>query len=235
MEFYLVPIHEMQDLQNSSKASMNNVSINPEKKEREIFDNQNINKEAKIEIQGHINRLLRESKGKKNAVVMSPESESRPLKMQENEIKLKNHRYLKIIYASVPNGLEEKAYNLISKLEKSNVISIDYLGYVTLNGTGDLVKLKDLLRAIFVRKARVSHIQSFLTKIIIHIDENLIKNEKLIKLSNDEKSIRDEYDSHSDDDSGELFQDTLQDSRLSLSGGGGGIPISNKIIQWITY
>ena len=233
-EFYLVPIHEMEDLQNSSKASMNHVSMNPEKKERKVFDNENINNEAKIEIQGHINRLLRDSNGKNNGVVMSSDSESRPLKMQENEIKLKNHRYLKIIYSSVPNGLEEKAYNLISKLEKTNVISIDNLGYVTLNGTDDEVKLKDLLRAIFVRKARVSHIESFLTKIIIHIDYNLIKNEKMIKLSSHEKSVKDEYESHTDDDHSEIFEDTLQDSRLSLSGGGR-IPVTNKIIKWIIY
>ena len=83
---------------------------------------------------------------------------------------------------------------------------------------------------MFVKQG-VSHIESFLSKILIHIEENLIKNEKLIKLSNDEKSIKPEYDS--DDDSGELFQDTLEDSTLSLSGAG--IRVTNKIIQWITY
>ena len=102
---------------------------------------------------------------------------------------------------------------------------------MTLNDTGDEVKLKDLLRAIFVRKARVSHIESFLSKILIHIEQNLIKNEKLIKLSNEEKSLKPEYDS--DDDSGELFQDTMENSTLSLSGAG--IRVSNKVIKWITY
>ena len=153
--------------------------------------------------------------------------------MQENEIKSKILRYMKFIYASVPNGLDDKAYNLIKKLEKNRVITINDLGYVTLNDTSDEVKLKDLLRAIFVREARVSHIESFPTKIFIHIDENLIKNEKLIKLSNDKKSIKPEYDSHTDDDSGELFQDTSEDSTLSLSGAG--IRVYNKIIHWITY
>ena len=65
---------------------------------------------------------------------------------------------------------------LINKLEKNKVIAINDLEDVTLNDIGDKVKLKDLLHAIFVRKARVSHIESFLTKILIHIDENLIKN-----------------------------------------------------------
>ena len=123
---------------------------------------------------------------------------------------------MKLIYASVPNGLEQDAYNLMSNLERSNVISIDDQGYVTFSGKSDEVKLKDLLRAIFVCRARVSHIESFLTKILIHIDENLIKNEKLIKLSSDEKSIKHEYDSHTDDDSGEVLQYTLQDSALFL-------------------
>ena len=228
-EFYLVPIHEMEDLQNLSKVSMNHVSLNPQKIERNIFDNENINKQAKIEIQGHMNRLLRESNEPKNRVVTSPDS--KPVKMQEDEIKPKIHKYMKFIYANVPNGLEEKAYNLINKLEKNKIIAINELGYVTLNDTGDEVKLKDLLRAIFVRKARVSHIESFLSKILIHIEENLIKNEKLIKLSNEEKSLKPEYDS--DDDSGELFQDTMENSTLSLSGAG--IRVSNKVIKWITY
>ena len=55
----------------------------------------------------------------------------------------------------------------------------------------------------------------------------------MIKLSNDGKNIKLEYDSHTDDDSDELFQDTLEDSTLSLSGAG--IRITIKIIQWITY
>ena len=72
-------------------------------------------------------------------------------------------------------------------MEKSKVISIDDLGCVTLSETSDEVKLKDLLRAIFVHNARVSHFESFLSKILIHIDENIIKNEKLIKLLSREK------------------------------------------------
>ena len=71
---------------------------------------------------------------------------------------------------------------MISKLKKSKVIPIDDLGYVTLSGTGDEVKLKDLWRAIFVHNARVTHIESLLSKTHKHIDENIIKNKKLIKL-----------------------------------------------------
>ena len=41
------------------------------------------------------------------------------------------------------------------------------------------------------------------------------------------------YDSHTVDDSGELFQDTLKDSTLSLSGAG--IRVNNKIFQSIIY
>ena len=45
------------------------------------------------------------------------------------------------------------------------------MGYVTLNDTDDEVKLKDLLRAIFVCNARVSHNRFFLTKILVQIEE----------------------------------------------------------------
>ena len=71
---------------------------------------------------------------------------------------------------------------MINDLEKSKVITTDDLGYVTLNDTGDEVNLKDLLRAILVRNACVSHIKGFLTKTLVYIDENLNTNEKLIQL-----------------------------------------------------
>ena len=53
---------------------------------------------------------------------------------------------------------------------KEGIIAINDLGYVTLNDKYDEVKLKDLLCEIFVRKASVSHIESFLTKILVYID-----------------------------------------------------------------
>ena len=71
---------------------------------------------------------------------------------------------------------------------KIKVRRIDYLGYVTLSGMGDEVKLKDLIRAIFVRNARVPRIKSFLCKISIRVDENIIKIEKLIELLSYQKN-----------------------------------------------
>ena len=126
--------------------------------------------------------LLRENNYQKNSVGSSSDSPSRSVKMQPNKINLNYIIYLKFVYASVPNGLEQDAYNLISKLKKNKVTSIDDLGYVTMSGAGDEVKLKDLFRVIFDHNAKVTNIESFLTKILKHIDENIIKKEKLIKL-----------------------------------------------------
>ena len=232
-EFYLVPIHEMEDLQNSSKTSINHKSMKLKKKEREIIENENMNKQTRIELHGHLNRIFRESNDQNNSVVTSSDSPSGSVKMQQNKINLNDIKYLKFIYASVPDGLEQDAYNLISKLEKSNVIRIDDLGYVTLSRTGDEVKLKDLLRAIFVHNARVTHIESFLSKILKDIDENIIKNEKLIKLLGGEKIKKYDFECHRDEDGFENFHDTMQDIAMSLSGSGN--RVTNKLISWIIY
>ena len=53
-----------------------------------------------------MNRVFRESSDQKNRVLTSPDSPSKPVKMQENEIKLKTTSYLKFLYANVPDGLE---------------------------------------------------------------------------------------------------------------------------------
>ena len=170
-----------------------------------------MNKQTRIELQGHVNRTLRESNDQKNSVVTSSDSPSGSVKMEHNKINLNDIKNLKYIYASVPNWIEQDVYNLISKLEKSKDISLDDLGYVTMSGTGDEVKLKDLLRAFFVHNARVTHIKSFLSKILKHIDKNIFEHEKLNKLLSREKIKKYNYESHSNEDGVEIFQDTKQD------------------------
>ena len=108
----------MKDLKNSRMPSINHESINLKKKEQEISKNENMNKQTSIELQGHMNRILRESKVHKNSVVTSSDSPSGSVKMQQNKINLNDINYLKFIYTSVPNGLEQDAHNLFSKLEK---------------------------------------------------------------------------------------------------------------------
>ena len=61
----------------------------------------------------------------------------------------------------------------------------------------------------------------------------MIENEKMIKLVNDGRSKKIEYDSYGNDDGVENFQDTLQDSTMSSSGAG--FRVINKIFPWITY
>ena len=122
---------------------------------------------------------------------------------------------------------------MISKLVNSKIISVDDLGYVKLSGTGDEVQLKDLIRAIFVHSAGVSHIESFLSKILKHIDENIIKNGKLIKLLDRKKIKKHDYESHSDEDGAGNFQDTMQ--HIAMSIGGRGMRVTNKIFSWIFY
>ena len=128
-----------------------------------------------------MNRILRESNEQKNSVMTPSDSPSGSVKMQQNKRNLKYINYLKFLHPIVPNRIELDAYKLISNLKESKVISIDDLEYITLSGTDDEVKSKDLFSAIVVHSARVSHIESFLSKILKHNDENINKNQKFIK------------------------------------------------------
>ena len=74
-------------------------------------------------------------------------------------------------------------------------------------------------------------VESFLSKILKHIDENIIKNEKLIKLLCRKKIKKHDYESHGDENSAENVQDTIQDIAMSLTGRG--MRVTNKIISWI--
>ena len=74
-----------------------------------------------------------------------------------------------------------------------------------MNGTGDEVKLKGLLRVIFVHNARVSHIKSFISKILKLIDKNIIKNENFIKLFRHEQIKMHEYEYHNNEDGADNF------------------------------
>ena len=60
-DFYLASTHEMEDLLNSSKTSINHKSMNLKMKEQEIFKNENMNKQTRIELQGHVKGRLKES------------------------------------------------------------------------------------------------------------------------------------------------------------------------------
>ena len=230
-DFYLVPIHEITDLKNTTEPSINHALIKLKKKEREIFENENMNKQTRIELQGYLNRTLRESNHQKNSVVISSDSSSGSVEIPQKKINLNGFNYLKLIYASIPNRLEQDAYNFLSKLEKSSVKSIDDLGCVTLSGTGDEVELKDLLCGIIVHIARVSHIESFLSKILKHLEENIIKNEKLIEVLSCKKFEKHDYEYHSKEDGTENLQDTMQDIAMSLSEKG--MRVAKKIFSWI--
>ena len=74
-DMYLVPIHEMEDLHNSSKPSINHETMNlKKKKKQEVSENENMNKQTRIEVQGQMNRILRENNDQNNSLVTLSDS-----------------------------------------------------------------------------------------------------------------------------------------------------------------
>ena len=104
---------------------------------------------------------------------------------------------------------------------------------MTLSGKGDGIKLKGLSRAFFVHNSRVTHIKSFLSKILKHIDNNIIKNGNSIELLGHEKIKKYDYESHSNENGADNCQDTMQDIAMSLSWRD--MRVTDKIFSWITY
>ena len=78
--------------------------MNLKKKEQEIFENENMNKHTRKELQKRLNSILRKRYDQRNSVVTSPDSPSGFVKMQKNKININDIIYLKFIYASAKTG-----------------------------------------------------------------------------------------------------------------------------------
>ena len=220
-EFYLVPTHEMDEIQN--KTTIPKTSDNPYNDENKLFNNDKISRETILEIKQQMDRLRSEINSK--TIAKTEEKRKKvPHQIKENS---KLPQYMKLIFGNVPNGFEISAMNTISDLEKNGVIVVNDDGYVSLYDGRDEIKLKDFIRAVFVRDAKVSHIKGFLGEVVSFIDEKNIRNNKLIELSKLSKSMKEENDRQNDlSQSDEEFHESVLDVQ------GGRKP---KFVEWIVY
>lgn len=224
-EFYLVPAHEMDEIRNKSHDSKE--KINPYPVENKLFNNENLSKETVLEIKQQMDRLRSEIQNN----ISAKKEEKIPNMKNENP---KHLNYMKAVMGNTPSGLELVAMKTIEDLEKNGVILTVNGKYAMLkDGSGDEVSLRDLIRAIFVRNAKVSHIKEFLTQIIGHINMDNIRNDKLREIGKRSKSFKEEPEdssqyNNSSDEEGDVFHDSV----LQTSGGR---LTNSKVIPWITY
>ena len=224
-EFYLVPVHEMDELRNKTPDVKD--SSNPYADENKLFNNENLNKETILGIKQQMDRLRSEIHDK----ISNKKKEEIPIVKNENQ---KHLSYMKTIIGNVPSGSEVEAMKTIDDMEKNGVIVTVNGKYARLNdGSGDEVSLRDLIRAIYIRNAKVSHIKVFLSKIINHISKDIIRNEKLIELDILSKNSKKEEEVFPDGDTtiGD-GEDVFYDNVLDVSGGSN---IKTKFVPWMVY
>ena len=65
--------------------------MNLKKQEQETFENENMNKQTRIELEGNLNRILRKNNDQKNNVLTSSDSPSGSVKLPRNKTSLNSY------------------------------------------------------------------------------------------------------------------------------------------------
>ena len=88
----------------------------------------------------------------------------------------------------VPKAFQVEAKDLIEKILKVNNAEINENGYIKLH-SGNSGYLSDIMRAIFVKRAKVSHLVGLIKEIFPIIPKHYIQNIKVLELF-DEDDIK---------------------------------------------
>ena len=105
------------------------------------------------------------------------------IKVSNRDIKKSfNLRNKHIIEDNIPKSYVDEAYELLKRLHEKNVIELDNYDNIVNVANNKKITLKDFLRGVFIKEAKVSHISDFLKDVIIKIDQRYIRNRKALEL-----------------------------------------------------
>ena len=188
-EYFLVPTYELEQLKKTSEMkSESSVSKNLSD-DKEIFHNNIISKADILELHNQINRLRRETEllTKQGAINKKVDSDLSRLNSKRDF----NHVNKQIIEENVPKAYFDEGYDMITKLHENGIINFDQHDNVINVENGEKIKMKDFLRSVFIKEAKVSHIPKFLKTTLSKVNQNYIRNRKALEMIRDksEKKI----------------------------------------------
>ena len=79
----------------------------------------------------------------------------------------------------VPKISVNMASKLLEKLSKKRLVTLGNPDKIVLMNDNLSVSLKDFLRALFTRQAKVSNVETFLSKILTHLNVQYIRNRQV--------------------------------------------------------
>ena len=85
------------------------------------------------------------------------------------------------IEENVPKAYVEEEYDMIRKLYENGITSFDlYVNIINVENS-EKIKMKDFLRAVFIKEAKVSHIPNFLRTLLGKVNQSYIRIRKAFK------------------------------------------------------
>ena len=229
-EYFLVPTFELEVLKKRGDGRNLPEKIKS-KPEQKFFENESISKEDILELHNQINRLRRETEMFKNKNVTMDKDQSKVddvyVKKGFNNSKqaivddVSGHFKLKnknIIEENIPKANVKEGYQMLKDLYEKSIIKIDDEDNIINVKNNEKVKLRDFLRAIFIKEAKVSHISLFLKYILSKINQSYIRNRKALEMVIGKKENYDVEEDSTIDSEEEVFEESVGDE-ATLRGG----------------
>ena len=236
----------MESIQNNCNDKKEKYSSNGDNyKEKQIFNNDNISKQDVIELYNQMNKLRRQNENfipitHNNKIISTTvendktinKIETQPEKIKEkqsiNSNMIDSGLYLELVLKDidvVPKEYMFLAHNLLDYLVKNKIVYLRKPAYIIASENGAEIFLRDFLRGIFVRKAKISHIKNFLKTIITNIENIYIKNEKVMDFKYKL------FENNSIISENELTLEGNNDENIEMQGGG--LPIN--YVNWCLF
>ena len=184
-EFFLVPVNELEKFLPAkiSQSSLHDTGNHPTVMTDNLINNNELSPDTVVNLYEKINSLRkeydnmkREKEKRENEVVAEQKNiADNTLIQNRNRIKL----VLESAISVVPKDSLDTARELVEKLIKDHIVTLENPDKIVLINDNLSVSLRDFLRALFIRQAKVSKIQKFLSKILPYINAKYIRNRKV--------------------------------------------------------
>ena len=178
-EYFLVPTYELEQLKKTSEMKSESLDSKKLSDDKEIFHNNIISKADILELHNQINRLRRETEllTKKAAINKKVDSDLSKTSLKRDFKNINKQ----IIEENVPKAYFHEGYDMIRNLYENGIITFDVDDNVINVENGEKIKMKDFLRAIFIKEAKVSHISFFFKTVLSKVNKSYIRNRKALE------------------------------------------------------
>lgn len=173
-EFVLVPVSEFRIMQDQKQAMLSGSKGDIHKHMKDMISTPNISSDNLLKMLSSLQGVDRQST---DAML---EKDSTGVKTEEHV----DDGVIRSILNHIPENLRSNGKEIIDHLLKVDGVKMDNLGYLSINH--DMVRVENLLKALLIKNSGISSLKQVLGKVLPHIPDQYIHNNKVKKLLNRE-------------------------------------------------